>query len=381
MLKYCTKCVMPNTKPDLHFDADGVCDACRSAEVKENIDWSKRETEFREVIERYRDSSNYDCIVPVSGGKDSTYQTYVIKKVYGLNPLLVTFAPTYPTELGRRNLQNCYTAFGVDHILFNKNPKVYKTMGLEAFRRVGDHEWPNHLGIFTVPIHVAVNYRIPLLIWGENSQLEYGGPATARQKPHLDRRWLEEFGGLLGLRTDDLLGVNGITKADLLPYTYPSDARLKEVGVTGLFLGYFFKWDQRSQVEEMKKYGFSVKEDGPIEGTYTNYENLDDGLVSIHDYFKYIKFGFGRATDHACLDIRNHRLPRPKAVELVKQYDGKLSYPVVEKFCAHFGITQKEFFEVVDRFTNKAIFRCDADGNPVRDTDGQLIKNDFGFGY
>lgn len=381
MLKYCTKCVMPNTKPDLHFDADGVCDACRSAEVKENIDWSKRETEFREVIERYRDSSNYDCIVPVSGGKDSTYQTYVIKKVYGLNPLLVTFAPTYPTELGRRNLQNCYTAFGVDHILFNKNPKVYKTMGLEAFRRVGDHEWPNHLGIFTVPIHVAVNYRIPLLIWGENSQLEYGGPATARQKPHLDRRWLEEFGGLLGLRTDDLLGVNGITKADLLPYTYPSDARLKEVGVTGLFLGYFFKWDQRSQVEEMKKYGFSVKEDEPIEGTYTNYENLDDGLVSIHDYFKYIKFGFGRATDHACLDIRNHRLPRPKAVELVKQYDGKLSYPVVEKFCAHFGITQKEFFEVVDRFTNKAIFRCDADGNPVRDADGQLIKNDFGLGY
>jgi N-acetyl sugar amidotransferase len=372
---------MPNTKPDLHFDADGVCDACRSAEVKENIDWSKRETEFREVIERYRvkDGSNYDCIVPVSGGKDSTYQTYMIKKVYGLNPLLVTFAPTYPTELGRKNLQNCYTAFGVDHIMFNKNPGVYKTMGLEAFRRVGDHEWPNHLGIFTVPIHVAVNYRIPLLIWGENSQLEYGGPATARQKPHLDRRWLEEFGGLLGLRTDDLLGVNGITKADLLPYTYPSDARLKEVGVTGLFLGYFFMWDQRSQVEEMKKYGFSVKEDGPIEGTYTNYENLDDGLVSIHDYFKYIKFGFGRATDHACLDIRNHRLARPQAVELVKQYDGKLSYPVVKKFCAHFGITQKEFFEVVDRFTNKAIFRCDADGDPVRDADGQLIKNDFGY--
>lgn len=381
MLKYCIKCVMPNTKPDLHFDAEGVCDACRSAEVKEKIDWSKREAEFRGVIERYRvkDGSNYDCIVPVSGGKDSTYQTYMIKKVYGLNPLLITFAPTYPTELGRKNLQNCYTAFGVDHILFNKNPGVYKTMGLEAFRRVGDHEWPNHLGIFTVPIHVAVNYRIPLLIWGENSQLEYGGPATARQKPHLDRRWLEEFGGLLGLRTDDLLGVNGITKADLLPYTYPSDARLKEVGVTGLFLGYFFKWDQRSQVEEMKKYGFSVKEDGPIKGTYTNYENLDDGLVSIHDYFKYIKFGFGRATDHACLDIRNHRLPRPKAVELVKQYDGKLSYPVVEKFCAHFGITQKEFFEVVDRFTNKAIFRCDDDGNPVRDAEGQLIKNDFGY--
>lgn len=367
---------MPNTKPDLHFDEAGVCDACRSAELKEKIDWKERETKFREVIDRYRskDGSRYDCIIPVSGGKDSTFQTYTAKVVYGLNPLCVCFAPTYPTELGKKNLRNLHMNLGVDVVEFFKNERVYKTMGLEGFRRVGDHEWPNHLGIFTTPIHFAVNFRIPLLIWGENSQLEYGGPAAARHAPVLNRRWLEEFGGLLGNRTDDMIGVNGITEADLKPYTYPNDKALKDAGVTGIFLGYFFKWDARTQVETVRKHGFSVKEGGPIEGTYTNYENLDDGLVSIHDYMKYVKFGFGRATDHACLDIRNHRMSRNEGVKLVKQYDGVLSYDIVDTFCEFYGITKKEFFEVVDRFTNKAIFVTDDEGNVIRDKDGQLTK-------
>lgn len=367
---------MPNTKPDLHFDEDGICDACRSAQVKEKTDWTTREKEFQTVIDRYRskDGSRYDCIIPVSGGKDSTYQTYIIRKKYGLNPLCVCFAPTYPTELGKKNLRNLHMNLGVDVVEFFKNERVYKTMGLEGFRRVGDHEWPNHLGIFTIPIHFAVNFRVPLLVWGENSQLEYGGPAAARQRSVLDRRWLEEFGGLLGNRTEDMIGVNGITKEDLRPYVYPTDEQLRDVGVTGIFLGYYFKWDQREQVKVVQKNGFSVKEEGPIEGTYTNYENLDDGLVSIHDYMKYVKFGFGRATDHACLDIRNHRLTRDEAVKLVHQYDGKLFPHVVQAFCEFYGISEKEFYDVVNRFTNKAIFECDDDGVPIRDTEGQLIK-------
>lgn len=376
MFQYCSKCVMPNTKPDLHFDELGVCDACQSTEAKNNIDWVKREQEFKEVIERYRDKKNnrYDCIIPVSGGKDSTYQVYVAKIIYGLNPLCVCFAPTYPTDLGKKNLRNLHVNLGVDVVEFFKNERVYKTMSLEGFRRVGDHEWPNHLGIFTTPIHFAVNFRIPLLIWGENSQLEYGGPATARQKPVLDRRWLEEFGGLLGNRTEDMIGVNGITSADLKPYRYPTDEQLADVGVTGIFLGYFFKWDQRQQVDLVKKYGFSAKENGLIEGTYTNYENLDDVLVSIHDYQKYTKFGFGRATDHACLDIRNGRMTRNEGIEKVTKYDGVLFYDVVDKFCEFYEIEKKDFFEVIDRFTNKAIFMTDDDGNVIRDSQGQLTK-------
>src|SRR3989338_2621883 len=375
MLKYCKKCVMPNTKPDLNFDEDGVCDACRSAERKaQAIDWSARKKEFEEIIQRYKskDGKNYDCIVQVSGGKDSTYQTYIIKHVYKLNPLCVCFEPTYQTPRGKKNLDNL-SSLGVDLVYFRKNPVVYKKMVIEGFKRVGDNEWPNHIGIFTVPVNMAVKFKIPLLIWGENSQLEYGGPAAARNKNTLDRRWLEEFGGLLGNRLDDMVGVGGITKKDLLPYTYPSQEELDTVGVTGLFLGYYFPWDARRQVAVIKNYGFNVKDDGPIEGTYTNYENLDESTVGLHDYLKFVKYGFGRATDHACLDIRNQRISRAEGLMLIKKYDGKYPYYCIKKFMEYTGLTKKDVDCIIDSFTNKQIFELDDDGNFKRDIAGNLV--------
>ncbi len=376
---------MPNTKPDLFFDEDGVCDACSSAEMKSNeIDWDARRKEFEETIEKYRNNSesNYDCIIPVSGGKDSHYQTYMAKMVYGLNPLLVHFEPTRRNSLGRKNLENIKKAFGVDMVVVEKNPVVYKKMNIEGFRRVGDHDWPNHIGIFTSPVRAAVQQNIPFILWGENSQLEYGGPKVARMKNVLDRRWLEEFGGLLGFRVEDMIGINGVTKGDLIPYMYPSDEELKRVGVTGLFLGYYFKWDARKQVEIVRRHGFSIKEDGPVGGTYTNYENLDDNLVAIHDYMKFVKFGFGRTTDHACLDIRNGYLGRKEAVELIKKYDGKLPHKAVKEFLDFFEMSEEEFSRIVDSFTNKALFKTNNKGDLVRDSEGNLVKRyqDYGSG-
>ena len=380
-LAYCTKCVMPNTKPDLFFDKEGICDACRSAEIKNSkikgINWESRRKEFEKIIAKYRskDGSNYDCIVPVSGGKDSHYQAYMMKVVYKMNPLLVCFEQTKITELGRKNLENI-RQFG-DLVYFKKNPDIYRKMVIEGFQRVGDNEWPNHIGIFTVPVKMAVHFNIPLLIWGENSQLEYGGPASSTQKNYLDRRWLEEFGGLLGNRIDDMLGVDGITKKDLLPYRYPDDKDLKGVGVTGLFLGYYFKWDARKQTDLMvKEYGFNLKQNGPVEGTYTNYENLDESTVGLHDYLKFTKYSFGRATDHACLDIRNGRITRKKGLELVKKYDGKYPHYAVKNFIEYTGMTKKEVDKTIDQFTNKKIFMCDKKGNLARDKTGNLIKND-----
>ncbi len=374
-LTYCKKCVMPSTKPDLFFDADGICDACRSSERKLVIDWGKRKKEFERLTLTYRskDKQNYDCIIPVSGGKDSTYQTYLIKKVYGLNPLCVCFEPTYQTELGRHNLQNLNN-LGVDLIYFKKNPQVYKKMVIEGFRRVGDNEWPNHVGIFTVPVRVAVNYQVPLIIWGENSQMEYGGPRTAADREILDRRWLEEFGGLLGNRVEDMLTIEGISKEDLLAYTYPRDEELKRVGVRGIFLGYYFQWDARKQVRIILQHGFNVKTDGPVEGTYTNYENLDEATVSVHDYLKFLKYGFGRATDHACLDIRNGRISRDGGLTLVRKYDGKYPHYGVQKFIEYSGLRKDEVDAVFDRFTNTLIFQRDSSGNFIRDDAGNLIK-------
>lgn len=378
MLKNCTKCVMPNTKPDLFFDKEGVCDACRSAEAKnKKINWTARRKEFDKIIERYRskNGSNYDCVIPVSGGKDSHFQAYTAKVMLGLNPLLVCFEQTKITELGRKNLENI-RQFG-DLVYFKKNPEVYKKMVIESFKRVGDNEWPNHVGIFTIPVRMAVNFNIPLLIWGENPQNEYGGPAGVREKNYLNRRWLEEFGGLLGNRVNDMIGVDGITKEDLLPYTYPDDKDLKQVGVTGVFLGYYFKWDAREHTKLMiKEYGFNVKEDGPVEGTYTNYENLDESTVGLHDYLKFTKYGFGRATDHACTDIRNGRITREEGLEFVKKYDGKYPHYAIKNFMEYTGMTKKEIDKIVDQFTNKKIFLCDKKGNLTKDLAGNLIKND-----
>ncbi|MEK7067682.1 MAG: N-acetyl sugar amidotransferase [Patescibacteria group bacterium] len=377
---YCAKCVMPNTKPDLYFDDEGICDACRSAERKDKeIDWEARKKEFESIIKEYKGKSvsGYDCLVPVSGGKDSTYQVHIMKNIYGFNPLCVCFEPTIPTALGKKNLDNI-SRLGADVIYFKKNYQVYKKLVTEGFKRIGDNEWPNHVGIFTVPVHFAVKFNIPLIIWAENSQLEYGGPAHSRDAKVMNRRWLEEFGGLLGNRVEDMVGVDGITRQNLSPYFYPLDEEIERVGVTGLFLGYFFKWNVRKQLAEVKKLGFSVKEDGPVETTYTNFENLDCYSMSIHDYLKWVKYGFGRATDHACLDIRNGYVSRDQGVRLVQKYDGKLPVKALHKFLQYTGMSQQEFLSTADKFANPIIFERNEDGSFKRDIDDNLImKKEF----
>ena len=364
---------MPNTKPDLIFDAEGVCDACYSAELKDSIDWGSREAEFRAVVEKYKgkNNGNYDCIVPVSGGKDSHYQAYTARK-YGLNILMVNYEPTVRTELGRKNLENI-RQFG-DLIEFRKSHETHRKMAVEGLRRVGDNEWPSHVGIFTFPVRMAVALHIPLILWGENSQLEYGGPKASRMKHVLDRRWLEEFGGLLGLRVEDMASPStGLTKEQLSLWRYPSDEELRAADIRGLFLGYFFKWDFRPQTALMQTMGFSLKK-GPVEGTYSNFENLDEEMQALHDHLKFVKFGFGRATDHACIDIRNGRITREEGVKLVKKYDGKLPRKSIAAFLKYTGMDKKEFESVIDSFTNKAIFETDAKGKFKRDTHGNLIK-------
>ena len=374
-LNYCSRCLFPETKPDLIFDDNGVCSACSSADEKDkNINWDQRRNDFEEIVKTYRkDGIGYDCIIPVSGGKDSTYQAYVMKKIYKMNPLCVCFETTFATELGNKNLDNI-TRLGIDLIHFKKNHSIYKKMVVESFKRLGDEMWPNHIGIFTIPVMFAVKMNIPLIIWGENSQMEYGGPdLRSIQSRVLNRKWLEEFGGLLGNRIEDMVGVDGITKKDLTPYIYPSDEEIEKIGVTGIFLGSYFFWDARKQLEIVKEHGFKIKEDGPLEGTYTNYENLDERLVGLHDYLKYVKYGFGRATDHACIDIRNKRINRDEGLRLVKKFDGKYPHYGVNSFIEYSGMKKSEVDKIIDSFTNPLLFKQNLNGNFVRDNDFNLI--------
>lgn len=365
---------MPSTKPDLHFDAEGVCDACRSQEAKDSdINWDERRNVFLRLVEQHKKHPDYDCIVGVSGGKDSTFQVITLLEM-GINPLCVCFEPTIPTEIGRRNLENL-NSLGVDLMHIKRNPIVYKKLAIEAFKRTGDNEWQNHLGIFTTVPKMAVSFGIPLIIWGESPQIEYGGPAASKSRNVLDRQWLEEFGGLLGNRISDMIGVDGLTQKDLSLYQYPSDEAIQRVGVTGLFLGYYFKWDLRAVLEKSMSRGFSVA-DRPVETTYENFENLDCYSNHVHDYLKYVKYGFGRATDNACLDIRLGYISREEGVRLVNKYDGRPPSQAIKAYLNYTGFSETEFEIIVNSYTNKRIFLRDKNGRFLRDIDGALVRKD-----
>lgn len=379
-IRYCQRCVMPETKPDLFIDEHGICSACRSYEGRKRVDWQRRKEGLLQILDRYRSKGgqSYDCVIPVSGGKDSHFQVLTVLEL-GMNPICVTSSTDQLSDIGRRNIENL-KRLGVDYVEVTTNPVVRRRINRLALRQVGDISWPEHVTIFTIPVRIAVQLDVPLIVWGENSQNEYGGPAAAAENNVLTRRWLEEFGGLLGLRVSDLVGQEGIELKHLIQYTYPTDEELRTVGVTGLFLGYHVPWDGYHNAFVAQAHGFETYPK-TVEGSLVNYENLDNYQTGVHDYFKFIKFGFGRATDLACLHVRRGRLTREEALELVRKHDGK--FPWVYLGCAlqtildEIDITADEFIRICDRFTNRKLFACDSQGDLVKDKYGNLSKINY----
>jgi N-acetyl sugar amidotransferase len=349
-------------------------------EKREVIDWQKRRAELVEILEKYRskDGTRYDCVIPVSGGKDSHYQTIKMLDM-GMNPLCVTSTTCSLSAIGRKNIENL-KGLGVDYIEVTTNRIVRRKMNRLALTEIGDISWPEHVCIFTIPVRVAVRFNVPLIVWGENSQHEYGGPAVAAENKVLTRRWLEEFGGMLGLRVNDLVGVEGIEKKHLIQYRYPDDEALSRVGVTGIFLGYFLPWDGYSNVLISQAKGFDTYHKS-VEGALVNYENLDNQQTGIHDYFKFLKYGFGRATDQACLHIRRGRLMREEAVEIVKEHDGKFPWVYlghgIEEVLEDIDMSIDDFIRICDQFTNKKLFLTDSRGNLKKDRHGNLTKINY----
>jgi N-acetyl sugar amidotransferase len=374
---YCRRCLIPETKPDILFDDEGVCSACRHYERRAEVDWDRRRAELARILDRFRseDGTTYDCVIGVSGGKDSTTQVLRMLEL-GMNPLCVTATTDELSAIGRRNIENL-KSLGVDFVEYTTNPKARRRINRLALQQIGDISWPEHVTIFTLPVRIAVQMNIKLIVWGENPQNEYGGPAAAAVDNTLTRRWLEEFGGLLGLRVSDLVGQDGIEARHLIPYTYPSDEELARVGVTGVFLGYYLPWDGLQNAIFAQAYGMETYP-GMIEGSLCNYENLDNHQMGVHDYFKFIKYGFGRATDIASMHVRRDRLRRDDALRLVKMHDGKFPWTYlgkpIEEILASIDMTNDSFTEVCDRFTNKRLFVTDRHGELVRGADMRLTK-------
>jgi N-acetyl sugar amidotransferase len=371
MISYCSRCLYPSTKPDLWFK-DGVCGACHSFDQRSKYDWTSGRQAFRDIFTNNKKNSKYDCIVPVSGGKDSTYQVWRVLNE-GFNPLCVTAPTDQLTSLGRANIENL-KSLGCDYIEISVNRDVRRKINRHAFFSVGDIQWPEHLLIYTIPVRAAVQFQIPVILWGECPQREYGAgrPEDAYLK-YFDRRVLEEYGSLNGLRVSDLLAIDGVLERDLFFYEYPSVEEVNALGLKGIYLDNYFPWNGISNAVIAQSLGFKVSESN-ILGTIANYENLDNYVHGIHDYLKYLKFGFGRATDVACNLIRRSLLTREDASVLVSANDGL--YPSsyldrsLKEILSYFQISLQEFNDICDDYTNYDLFQQDSEGQLVRREDG-----------
>ena len=358
-MKWCSKCILPDTRPNLTIGEDRGCNACKSHSTKQEIDWADREKAFCQVVDRAKEASlGYDCLIPVSGGKDSTWQ--VIKCLeYGLSPLTVTWKSPARTGIGRRNLDNL-VSLGVDHIDYQINPKVEARFMLKAFERFGSTAIPMHMALFNIPLSIAVRFQIPLVIWGENSAFEYGAASEAHTGFQLDTDWLRTYGVTHGTTAADWVG-DDLTAKDLTPYFGPSARGLERAGVRAIFLGYYFLWDPEHTRRIAEEHGFKADDAGPRTGYYA-YADIDDDFISIHHWMKWYKFGFTRLFDNLSLEIRNNRLTRDEAIKVVRRYGDNIPAEDIAKLCAFAGITRQRFFQIAEQFRNTYIWKKRNDG-------------------
>lgn len=341
-LRYCLRCCMPETSEGTLFDEMGICRACQSSEQKMRINWAEREKELRRLLEEAQSASgdNYDCLVPISGGKDSAFQLHVLVKVYGAKPLAVTFNHSWFTETGQYNLWNILEKLSIDHVMFTPNRDLVNRIARRSLTAIGDPCWHCHAGVGAYPLQAAVQFRIPLVIWGE-SIAETGNKATYNDQVRFDESYYPKVSMKVG---SDKMAGEGLSSRDLYPFRFPSREELAAVGVRGIFLGDYLFWDAERQVEFLKE-AYDWREDN-VEGTYKGYKSVECRMSGVHDYAKFVKRGFGRATDHVSQDVRAGLLTREEGFELIKQYDpkrpGELDY-----YLKITGWSEEEFMRVL----------------------------------
>jgi N-acetyl sugar amidotransferase len=321
--------------------------------------WAKRKKKFEQILQETQkgSKSRYDCVIPVSGGKDSYYQTHVIAREYGLKPLLVTYHGNNYLPEGDYNRDRMRHVFDADHIVVGPSIGVLKKMNKICFKKMGDMNWHCHCGIFTVPIQMAVKFEVPLIIWGEIAW-DISGMFDPDDYVEFSARVRHEH-DLRGFEWYDMLDdpIDKLSEKDLLWAKYPSDEEILRVGVRGIYIGNFFKWDPNWHARMvMDKYGWRPAEK-PFERTYRKFSNLDDRYENgIHDLMKYVKFGYGRATDHASKDIRTGYMTRDQAIEMVRKYDHVVSSDLYH-WLDYVGMTEEEFWRIADGFRDPRVWR------------------------
>lgn len=339
-LRYCVRCCMPETQEGITFDEMGICQACQSQEQKIHIDWVEREKLLRKILEgaKAKAGNNYDCILPISGGKDSTFQMHVLTKVYGMKPLAVTFSHNWYSETGWYNLMNALEEFNVDHIMFTPNRGLVNKLAKRSLSGIGDACWHCHAGVGAFPLQVAVRFKIPLLIWGE-SIADYSGRASHFNPVRkFDREYFTKVSAKLHpheMVTDEL------SERDLRPFFVPSAEDCEAIGLQGIHLGDYIFWDEERQTEFVRDhYGWKETQ---VEGTYKGYKSAECIMPGVHDLACYLKRGYGRATFHASMDVRNGLLTREEAFDLIKRFDTERP-EALDYYLKITGMTEEEFY-------------------------------------
>jgi len=345
-LRYCLRCCLPETVEGITFDRRGVCSACSNSEVKMHIDWEERERKLRAILASHKklaEGRAYDCLLPVSGGKDSTFQAHVLVKVYGMRPLAVTFSHNWFTETGKRNLQRLLETFDLDHMQFTPKRSLVNRLARQSIYKIGDSCWHCHTGVGAFPLQVAVKFGIRLIVWGE-SIAELGCKGSYEEAMKRDVFDESYFLIVSAKRSPDEMVCDDIPQRELEPFRVPTREEFLASGLQGIHLGDYLFWDDEQQVDFIKKeYGW---EEDEVEGTYKQYKSVECIMPGLHDYTKYLKRGFGRTTDHAAKDVRAGLMTREEAFALIRRIE-PVPPRVLEYFTRVTGLTQDEIERAV----------------------------------
>lgn len=362
-MRYCVRCLKPANDPlYISFDEHGVCSGCRVHEEKDVLDWAERHERLLRVVEPYRDKSgfNYDCIVPVSNIGDAYFVVHYVKTVLEMNPLLVHYNGSYNTQTGIRNLSRLWTKLDCDHIKLSCDPGLLRRVTRASLKLRGSMYWHCLAGAQTFPVRMAVRMRIPLIIWGVNGWLDQVGKFSHLDEVEMSLRARREH-GMMNLEADELLTAEeGVGVRDLANFSYPSDEELAAVGVRGIYLGNYLRWDAKTQHELMiDTYGYETTLQSRTFDTYEDVGCLHS--AGLHDWIKYLKWGFGKVSDHASREIRLRRLTREDGIQLVHRYQ-QVQPADLDVFLEWIDMTQSQLIGHIDRFRDPRIWGKDLNG-------------------
>lgn len=348
---------MPDTKPGLFIDVEGICSACRSVEKKHLVDWDARTADLAEICDRIRgtNGNGYDCIVPVSGGKDSAYQTYMMSQVYGLKVLCVNVTSHLQTYEGIHNLNSMVSNLGVDLVKISVRPSIQQQIRRFALFELGNPNYAEHHVVFAAVARASLYYGAPLVVWGEDIATEFGGnvsdsaknDGSAEDLINNDLFMNQDFSEFVSDRIDP----NG-----LFFYDHPDQASFEAKKIRSIYLGFYHWWDGYKHYEIAKKFGFIPRREGPLSGNVLDYDNIDEKLCELHIWFKFLKFGFWRPTDQTCYQIWNGRMSREEAVTLVQSKQYEFPHEYLPEFLEYHQITETEFWDCTERWRNPEIW-------------------------